>query len=155
MKYSLNGLIILLSIACVVALAIGKYVASPERRVRAVGIPYNKHKKAGDFLSMPAGTEFDDDSLAEVVKIAADFSKPHSIGISGNKVTDNGFQVFQNAPNICHVYLTDMAVSDSVLQYFDEMPDLRSLTIKNCPNITKAKINEFQYANIKIDVRSR
>ncbi len=104
MKYSLKKLVIVLSIACLIAFLVGDYVNGPERRARLVGINYNSNYRGGNFLVLPKGIDFVDDTLAEVVKIAADFSKPHSIRISGSEVTDDGFKIFDQARNIGGIY---------------------------------------------------
>ena len=154
MQFSLKKLALCLSAACVVALAIGHYVNSPERRVRLAGIYYNRNLK-GAFLHSPDGGEFDDDTLAEIVTIAADFAEPHAIGITGDLVTNNGFKIFDAAPNISSIWMTDMAVSDGVLEYLAKMPDLVYLRIENCPNLTESAIHNFKLANPKVETESQ
>ena len=112
MQFSLKKLALCLSAACVVAWAIGHYVNSPERRVRLAGIYYNRNLK-GAFLHFPDGGEFDDDTLAEIVTIAADFAEPHTIGITGDLVTNNGFKIFDAAPNISCLLYTSPSPRDS------------------------------------------
>ena len=154
MQFSMKKLAVWVSIVCVVAFAIGRYANSPERRVKIAGIDYNRNLKGGTFLHSPNNGEFDDETLAAVVEIAADFSEPHAIRISGNTVTENGFKIFESAPNISSIWLTDLDVSDDVLKYFDNMPDLLHLRIKNCPYMLESEIHKFRLANTKINVES-
>ncbi len=155
MRYSLKKLLAWLTIACLIALLIGNHINSPERRVRLAGIDYNPNRKGGDFLHSPNGSEFDDNKLAEIVEIAADFSKPHGILLTGDNVTDDGFKVFQSAPNIYSISLKNMTVSNSILDYLDEMPDLVYLSIENCPHLDERTIHRFRLANSRINVVSK
>ncbi len=150
----MKQLAIFVVVASVLALAVGWYNNRTERRIRLAGIThYNLIPKGGDFLHSPHGKNFDDDSLAEVVKIAADFSRPHSIEISGNDVTDDGFKVFENAPKIGGIWLTDSTVSDAIFNYLDTMPDLDYLRIENCPSIRRSEILKFCQAHPNITVK--
>ena len=129
MQFTLKKLILILSVACVVAVATGNYLNSPERRIRRAGVDYDTKYKAGTFLHLPNGAHFDNESLANVIAIAADFSHPHHIGVSGKQVTDDGFRAFQNAPKIGGIWLSNLSVSDEIFRYFDKMPDLSLIHI--------------------------
>ena len=153
MKFSLSKLFLVVGIASVVALVIGNRINSPERKVRLAGVNYEPDRKGGKFLTLSDGAEWTDEKLAEIVKIAAEFDQPHAIGIVGGSVTDNGFEVFVNATNIYSVFVMDSDVSEEIFDNFVDMPDLKHLTITNCPNIDQSEIHKFRLANPKIDVQ--
>ena len=91
MKFPLSKLFVVVAVASIVALAIGKHVNSPERKIRLAGVNYEPNRKGGKFLTLPDNAEWNDEKLAQIVEIAAEFDQPHAIGIIGGSVTDDGF----------------------------------------------------------------
>jgi 4-hydroxy-3-methylbut-2-en-1-yl diphosphate synthase IspG/GcpE len=153
MKFPLSKLFVVVAVASIVALAIGKHVNSPERKIRLAGVNYEPNRKGGKFLTLPDNAEWNDEKLAQIVEIAAEFDQPHAIGIIGGSVTDDGFKVFANATNISSIVVIDSNVSEAIFDSIVGLPDLKYLTITNCPNIDQSEIHEFRLANPKIDVQ--
>ena len=154
MKFSLSKLFLLVLIASIAALAVGKHINSPERRIRAAGVSYDLNRRGGTFLTLANPANWHDEKLAEIVQIAADFSEPHAIGILGGSVTDDGFKVFRSAPNIYSVVVMDLGISKETLNCFVGMPDLKYLTITDCPKIDESAIHEFNLKNPEIEAQS-
>jgi len=152
MQFTIKKLLGLVCVAALLSLIAATYINNPARRVRLAGIDYNTKYKGGTFLHHPNGLDFDDESLSKVVSIASDFSRPHAIGISGNDVTDDGFQVFMNAPNISHIIVSESNVTERIFDYLSDMPDLVFVTIENCPNIDRAELQDFRMANPTVQV---
>ena len=153
MKFPLSKLFAVVVVASIIAMAAGNHINSPERKIRLAGVNYQPDRKGGRFLTLPDGAEWNDEKLAEIVGIAADFDQPHAIGIVGGSVTDDGFKVFTNASNIFSIFVMDSNVSEAIFDTLVDMPDLKHLTITNCPNIDQSEIHEFRLANPKIDVQ--
>jgi len=153
MRYSLLTLIIVVFVFAILAMAVGAFLNSPAHRMRAAGVNYDASRTGGKFLYIANGSEVDDQKLAEIVNIVREFPEAHAIGISSASVTDKGFQVFRYAPKISSIWICDLDVSEEILEYLTDMPDLVFLTIEDCPKIDKADIREFQKTNpsIKVD----
>jgi hypothetical protein len=137
---------------CVAALIWVQMLNDPARRVRSTGAAYSPNYKSGKWVRAESGMHFDDRQLAIIVKAMKEFREPHSLTLTGETLTDQGFSAFADASNIYAIGLVGLNVSDVALTHLDSLAGLEYLAIQDCPNISDEGLQAFQHANPAIQV---
>jgi len=129
--------------AIIVALTCISYV--PELRLRLAGA-HHRHLKSGEWVIVDASTNISDHGFARLTTEIERNGTYDVLSLTGGKITDAGFTPIKKLHMLSWIQISDCSLSDAALLHLHGLPNLHTVTIVDCPNISPDGVAELQAA---------
>ncbi|WP_442511685.1 hypothetical protein SH528x_003395 [Novipirellula sp. SH528] len=117
----------------------------PGFRLRLAGA-HHRHLKSGEWVIVEASTNMSDQGFARLVAEIERNGAYDVLSVSGAKVTDAGFAPVKKLNMLNWIQISDCSLSDTALQHLYGLPDLHTIKIVDCPNISPEGVADLQAA---------